>query len=154
MSCEQHPSQVVIVILLHRLKKSSRSADKLWTLGLMILASARRRCPDCNRVLEQAAVPAGSRRSRGAVRCQLIAEPTMLSALHVARWCKACARTNFGCKTRFWCGFYETALPGKPGACSKSIDVGFEDGLYFMLNKSFRRGAYMAAAMEVSDVPS
>ena len=66
-----------------------------------------------------------------AVSC-MIAEPTALSALHVA-----CARANFGCKTRFWCGFYETALPGKPGACSKSIDVGFEDDLYFMLNKSF-----------------
>ncbi|CAE7718139.1 hypothetical protein AK812_SmicGene4760 [Symbiodinium microadriaticum] len=103
----------------------------------MILASARRRCPDCNCVLEQAAVPTGPRRSRGAVRCQLIAEPTTLSALHVARWCKACARANFGCKTRFWCGFYETALPGKPGAYSKSIDVGFENDLYFMLNKSF-----------------
>ena len=82
-------------------------------------------------------MPTGPRRSRGAVRCQLIAEPTTLSALHVARWCKACARANFGCKTRFWCGFYETALPGKPGAYSKSIDVGFENDLYFMLNKSF-----------------
>ena len=94
-----------------------------WMLSL-VLSSTREVCPDCRCPLTQ--TPARQSR-RGAVACQIIAEPASLHGWHVCRLCSFC-----GSHKKFWCGFVEV-LTGRKWV--KHIDAPHET--FFFLSKKF-----------------
>ena len=56
----------------------------------MRISSAREKCPHCGANLVEPVYRPG-RPQRGIVQCQIIAEPSVLEAIHVSRFCSTCA---------------------------------------------------------------
>ena len=85
-----------------------------------LISSLRSACPSCRSPLLQRRP-----RQRGALQCQLIAEPETLRRWHVSKMCSRCPPLQ-----KYWCGFKEVLINAK---WVKQVDE--PHPIYFFVSK-------------------
>lgn len=88
--------------------------------AMELISSLRSACPACESPLLQRRP-----RQRGAVQCQLIAEPETLHSWHVSKMCPRCPPLQ-----KYWCGFKEVLINAK---WVKQVDE--PHPIYFFVSK-------------------
>ena len=124
-----HSSQNHIIYLLNKAKTPSFDTltsflPPIRSLMALVLTSQRTACPHCRQPLKQA-TPGQT----GGVAAQIIAEPAVLSAWHLARYCPSSCQ-----QATYWCGFVAFRILRSKQRCIWRKEVDLPDADHFFLS--------------------